>query len=510
MIKVNKILKEGAIQLTSDERRQVEEMLPKIIKIISGKYLGDNRYQSVGYIDAVSADKSPIKIEMQVGNDLNFPNAGGYYQTNDKDNPTDNVILIQQNKYAGYFKGLSGLDLKLTKIATGNQNPGVEKIRSIIKHEIIHAKDPALNHKYRKERYDTNDTSIYYKSWTEFQTMTGQFFEAITTGVDRALALGKSKEDILSALGNILNFYAGKEKFFTQNTKDFIQGTGKRNVFQSLINYAAGALPSAIDDYYGYIALIKKYNPEGYKEFLTDLYKTIEQAKENLNNIKEMKHINEVIRMQKLAGILTESHINEDEVFDIEAIKKQLKDKVEQESNLDEALGLLGGIGLVLAIPALLQGLSTLIEKGNRQFTSKFTPEQIAQIKAHNKEVAKTGKGHKEYTSDISKELDEYAHWLHDMCLKPIEGVLWVATKIPIVNRISWIKDDNKRHKLAEAIYLVIAIAIGGYGVASHAASVTGIIDAVKLGDAAIDTTVLANRTGLLKNLPSMVSKLIS
>jgi hypothetical protein len=340
--------------------------------------------------------------------------------------------------------------------------------------------------------------------------MTGQFFEAITTGVDRALALGKSKEDILSALGNILNFYAGKEKFFTQNTKDFIQGTGKRNVFQSLINYAAGALPSAIDDYYGYIALIKKYNPEGYKEFLTDLYKTIEQAKENLNNIKEMKHINEVIRMQKLAGILTESHINEDEVFDIEAIKKQLKDKVEQESNLDEALGLLGGIGLVLAIPALLQGLSTLIEKGNRQFTSKFTPEQIAQIKAHNKEVAKTGKGHKEYTSDISKELDEYAHWLHDMCLKPIEGVLWVATKIPIVNRISWIKDDNKRHKLAEAIYLVIAIAIGGYGVASHAASVTGIIDAVKLGDAAIDTTVLANRTGLLKNLPSMVSKLIS
>jgi hypothetical protein len=222
-----------------------------------------------------------------------------------------------------------------------------------------------------------------------------------------------------------------------------------------------------------------------------------------------MQYINEAKRFQQLAGIITESHLNEDEVFDIEAIKKQIEDKVEQDPNLEEALGLLGGIGLLLAIPAMLQGVATLIEKGNRQFTSKFTPEQIAQIKAHNKEVARTGQGHKQYTSAFSKEIDEYAHWLHDMCLKPIEGVLWIMSKIPGINRISWIKDDNKRHKLAEAIYLVIAIAIGGMGVASHAASVTGVIDAVKLGDAAIDSSVLANRTGLLKNLPSLVSKLI-
>jgi hypothetical protein len=218
--------------------------------------------------------------------------------------------------------------------------------------------------------------------------------------------------------------------------------------------------------------------------------------------------IQEAKRFQKLAGILDENQIFENDVFDLEAIKKQIEDKVEQNPNLEEALGILGGIGLVLAIPALLQGLATLIEKGNRYFTKKFTPEQIAQIKAYNKQAIKTG-GHKQYTSGISKEIDDFAHWLHDMCIKPIEGVLYVISKIPVVNRISWIKDESKRHKLAEAIYLVIALALGGIGLAQHAVSVTGVIDAVKLGDVAIDSNVLASRTGLLKNLPDLISKLV-
>jgi hypothetical protein len=291
MLKLLDILEEGTLQLTPDERNQVENMLPDIIEMIAGEYIGDNRYKAVGDINAISADKTPIKIEMRVGNDLNYKNSNAYYQTNDQNNLTDNYILIQQFQYSNYFKGLSGLDLKLTKIATGNENKGIEDLRSTIKHEIIHAKDPAVNQRYRKEPYDSSNPAIYYKSWAEFQTMTGQFFEAITTGVDRALRLGMSKEDVLNALDNILNFYAGKEKFFTQNTKDFIQGTGKRNVFQSLLNFAAGILPSAIDDYYTYILNIKQYNPEGYKEFLTDLYKTIYQSKEKINNLKEIKYI---------------------------------------------------------------------------------------------------------------------------------------------------------------------------------------------------------------------------
>jgi hypothetical protein len=553
MIKLVDIIKEGTLQLTSDERRQVEEILPNIVDVVSGKYLGDNNGVKVGVIKFTSADGTPGEVEIIVGNDLSHSGAGGYFQTNDPKNPTDNRILIQQVAYQPYFNIIG----KTYSTLTGDKNTGIEELRGVLKHELIHAKDPARNQYRLKEPYDPSKEEVYFKSWAEFQTMTGQFFEAITTGVDRILEQDPSEKNIKKiekALKNILDFYSGKititgKEMLSQDTADFIQNTGKRNIFQSLIKFAENTLntlagaklqPNALDVYVYYINQIKKYNPEGYKEFLTDLYKTIDAAKDKVNaaldaerkqyyditlkspgatitgmrntpsniKIREMQYINEAKRFQKLAGILDENQIFENDVFDLEAIKKQIEDKVEQNPNLEEALGILGGIGLVLAIPALLQGLATLIEKGNRYFTKKFTPEQIAQIKAYNKQAVKTG-GHKQYTSGISKEIDDFAHWLHDMCIKPIEGVLYVISKIPVVNRISWIKDESKRHKLAEAIYLVIALALGGIGLAQHAVSITGVIDAVKLGDVAIDSNVLASRTGLLKNLPDLISKLV-
>lgn len=299
------MIKEGIISLTPEERNQVEDLIPDIIEAISGGYIGDNRQLEIGEIDALSADKTPIKVKIFVGNNLSLKHADGYYQTNDPKNPTDNLILIQQFHFAPYFKGLSGLDLKLTKIATGNENIGLEKLRKVLKHELIHAKDPAENQHYSNRGYKSDNAEVYYKSWTEFQTMTGQFFEAITTGVDRALRLGMSKDDILKALNNILQYYSGKTKIFNQEAKDFIQGSGKRNIFQSIINFFT-KFKSAIEDYAEFLSMIKKYNPEGYKEFLTDLYKTIDQAKDRLKTLQEMQQINEVKRFQELAGILNE------------------------------------------------------------------------------------------------------------------------------------------------------------------------------------------------------------
>jgi hypothetical protein len=52
----------------------------------------------------------------------------------------------------------------------GDKNQGIEDLRKTLKHELIHAKDPALNHHLLKEPYDTKNDEIYYKSWTEFQT----------------------------------------------------------------------------------------------------------------------------------------------------------------------------------------------------------------------------------------------------------------------------------------------------------------------------------------------------
>lgn len=307
MIKLAHILKEGAIQLTSDERAQVERILPDIIKTISGKYIGDNEGVVVDTIKYLYADKTPGKVEIAVGNDLNHKNANGYFTTKDPKNPTDNLIWIQQFQFSPYFKGLSGLDLKANRVLTGNENPGIELLRKVLKHELIHAKDPALNHHYLKEPYDSDDAKVYYKSWTEFQAMTGQFFEAITTGVDRALKLGMSKQKILGVLDNILSFYSGKTDTFIYDTEDFIQGTGKRNIFQSLVNIFVGrSLPPAINTYAEFLAQIKKYNPEGYKEFLKDLYKTIDQAKDKLKSMNEMQPTDEIQRFQELAGIKLE------------------------------------------------------------------------------------------------------------------------------------------------------------------------------------------------------------
>lgn len=523
MIKLKEIFQEGALQLTSDERNQVEAMLPDIIKVISGKYIGDNMKKQVGDINAVSADKTPIKVGIYVGNNLYNKNADAYYQTNDKNNPDDNEILIQQFHFSSYFKGLSGLDMKLTKIATGNENTGIERLRKVLKHELIHAKDPAVNQRYMNEPYSYNP-EIYYKSWTEFQTMTGQFFEAITTGVDRAFQLGMSKDEVLKALNNILEYYSGKTKSFNQEAKDFIQGSGKRNIFQSLINFFI-KLPSSIDDYATYIASIKKYNPEGYKEFLGDLYKTVDQARDRLKTLKEMEYISEVKRFQKIAGILiTESQINDNFIFEevsddaIEkAIAKVVKvdpskidlDKLEkgeapEEKDLKEFVGL--AITIAGLLPAALElvggttnwvkqnfALSDQEKKYLENLNTQIKNKKIQIDKADKANAASAEEKYREELEDLIKtknelygtkfgnKMKDWGHKLHHAYTWPIRKMLYgIAMYEKLVGRnskekLSKLQDKKHREKVANIIYAVIMMSIAGVGVASHIKHLAGV-----------------------------------
>jgi len=296
MIKLIDILKEGIISLTQDERDQIEKLIPYIIEIIKGPKIKSGEYREVDWINFQYADKTPGKVFIFVGND--YPKAGAYFQTKDPKNPTDNYIVIQQNNYSPYFGfiGTTYSDL------LGDKNIGIESLRSTLKHELIHAKDPATNHHYLKEPYDFNKQEVYYKSWAEFQTMTGQFFEAIISGVNRVLTSDPSKENIKkveNALDDILNFYSGKSKSMSQDTADFIQDTGQRDIFQSLIKSAESlfknlikgltriTIPTnALDTYSLFINSIKIYNPEGYKEFLKDLYKVIDEARDKIKAFK--------------------------------------------------------------------------------------------------------------------------------------------------------------------------------------------------------------------------------
>ena len=85
----------------------------------------------------------------------------------------------------------------------------------------------------------------------------------------------------------------------SQTTSDFIEDTGQRNSFQSLLTFAKNVFKNltkttigsittdSLDLYNHYINKIKIHNQKGYKEFLKDLYKTIDQARDKVNKVKK-------------------------------------------------------------------------------------------------------------------------------------------------------------------------------------------------------------------------------
>jgi microcompartment protein CcmL/EutN len=327
MIKLLNIIEEGTLILTPDERQQVEAMIPAIIKAISNQpEPSPGNYYTVGILRFKFADGEDGEATIGVGN-FEPTSARGAHWPMDRNNKTDNLILVQQAQFKQYFPSskFAQKDQELYRTFTGTANTGIERLRQVLKHEIIHAKDPALNHRYSKEPYDSSDESVYYKSWAEFQTFTGQFFESLIAGTDRVLSGVNTAADLKrveSALANILQFFAGKTKTISINTAEFIDGTGSRNIFQKAFNFLnnmIGNTPKssdfALSEYVIFLNKIKQYNPEGYKEFLKDLYKTIKTIEEKVNStspmkikVQEMKqNINEVKRMQQLAGLLTEA-----------------------------------------------------------------------------------------------------------------------------------------------------------------------------------------------------------
>jgi hypothetical protein len=300
MIKLLDIIEEGTITLTPEERQQVETMIPDIISNIKKPLLPNDKVYNIGNIKYKFADGEDGEVKIVVG----YPgsdNAKGVFRTYDPKNRTDNWIVINPVYFSQFFpssNSFSDFDQRLSRTVTGNENTGIERLRQTLKHELIHAKDPALNHHYLKEPYSSEDEAIYYKSWTEFQTFTGQFFESLISGTDRVLNSSDNPGDIKrieKALSNILQYFAGKTKNISLETKEFIDGTGSRNFFQKIFNFLHQIvrMPSdsdyALSEYLTYLTKIKQYNPEGYKEFLKDLYKTIKSIEEKVNSVSATK-----------------------------------------------------------------------------------------------------------------------------------------------------------------------------------------------------------------------------
>jgi hypothetical protein len=301
MIKLLDIIEEGTLTLTPEERQQVEDLLPVIIDNIK-RPIPDNfgDVWECGEITYTYADGEIGKTQVAVGHIQDTARA--YFNAYDRNNRTDNWIVINQKAFKPYFPSstFQNLDQKFTNTITGNENTGIERLRQVLKHELIHAKDPALNHHFSNTPYQTpdKDESIYYKTWAEFQTFTGQFFESLISGTDRVLRGTNTASDVKrveKVLSNILRYFAGKDKTINLETKEFIDGTGSRNIFQKIFNFIKQIIrmPSdsdyAMSEYIYFLSKIKQYNPEGYKEFLKDLYKTIKTIEEKVNSTSPLK-----------------------------------------------------------------------------------------------------------------------------------------------------------------------------------------------------------------------------
>lgn len=262
------IINEGFIKLSSEEMNQIDAVVPMLVDALSKEYLGDGKYKHITGFISNSADGTEIVTNIYIGNNLDELNAYAFYATNDKKNPFDNIIVFQQFNFIKFFSGRQYWDEFKSE---GGENIGIELVRKNLIHELIHAKDPNSNHKFDDEEYSKTIASIYYKSWKEFKTITGQFLNTISSNIDRNYNIDADKDKILDALDNILEVYAGKVKNFNKNGLDLIQGSSIKSSYFVANSY--------IND----IIMVRIHNPEGYKRYLKELYKTIQTIKTTIN-----------------------------------------------------------------------------------------------------------------------------------------------------------------------------------------------------------------------------------
>lgn len=249
------------------------------------------------------------------------------------------------------------------------------------------------------------------------------------------------------------------------------------------------------------------------------------------------QRINEVIRMQKLAGIIIENKTNDKttlfENFDLfeeeslvsdDAIEKAIAkitktdpskidlDQIEKESDknekptdkeqLEESLL----VAFVLLIPTILEALGGIINYTKRKFS--LSDDEKKELAILNKKIEdkkleiKNLKGDSEekenlnkklqdlinikktkYSSKAGNKLKDLGHDWHKLYTYPIRAILkgaaWVERQEPGKKsgalKMSKLQNKEYREKVANVIYATIMIFIGGYGVVEQVKNLNGV-----------------------------------
>ena len=291
------------IKITPNEASNLKLVLNQYKKILKKSTINDldTGVITLGTMPFKSADSMPgldsgtVEFLLDYGPySKNKKNAAGWYNSNNTQSLDDDTITVNASTFLPAFDILPSIFNKVTGESAD------QMLMDTLKHELIHAKDPGRNQGYLKEPYDPKDESLYYGSWTEFPTQTGEFLEAISTHAEEKLKNNPNDEEIQifeKVLQNILDVFAGKEKQWLPQTVNFINKGSKQNVIQQFIKNAINiggeianynTVPKwdsmrTLDRYLFKLGKIKRYNPEGYREFLTNLYKEIKGIEEMTN-----------------------------------------------------------------------------------------------------------------------------------------------------------------------------------------------------------------------------------
>jgi hypothetical protein len=170
-----------------------------------------------------------------------------------------------------------------------------------IYHEMIHASDPNLTHKWTpsyESTYNVKRDDMYWGHPIEFFAITNEFLEGLVLEFKRRKPRLRNPENTIHlkrSLNNILNYFANGQKL-TKQSLNILYRINDEYVNQNRISKVladietefpkvSDMIPEKKDDipyYLNYIELIKKYNPKIWGRFLTMLYKTSSEIKDIL------------------------------------------------------------------------------------------------------------------------------------------------------------------------------------------------------------------------------------
>ena len=145
-----------------------------------------------------SGEEASFTPYIYISND----NTTAHYLTNVENDLNDGLIGINANIfYPAYERSLEGVWKKLT-----GDNPD-DYMLSVLRHELIHAKDPGVNNHYIKAKYNLSDPATYYGGWIEFPAQTGEFFEAIKNRSWEYLREADDSEKLKERIQKLFQFF---------------------------------------------------------------------------------------------------------------------------------------------------------------------------------------------------------------------------------------------------------------------------------------------------------------